>query len=181
MNKEEAKKILFTIYTTYPSYKMTGDQAKAKTEIWARVFQSIPAEKVLDATIKFISTSVEKDAPTPGQIMRIIQNESLNVEDGISAWGKVKKSLKNAIRNSQEEFDKLPDPARKAIGSPSVLKSWAMNSNFSKEEGYIKGQFLRDYKERVDISIAEKSKPGIALDTEDNKMEKIKNGKMRVL
>ena len=64
----------------------------------------------------------------------------------VEAWAMVRKALESLKwDNPQEEYDKLPEVVRRAVGNPANLKEWAM-SDMGDVETVISSNFMRTYK-----------------------------------
>lgn len=114
-------------------------------KVWYMLLRDIPYEVASLAVQKYMS--VNKYPPTPADIREsaaeIITPKSHTLSD-IEAWNLVRKAMKNGLYGAEKEYDALPEPVQKAIGSPSYLRSYAMDSNFN--EGVAQSNFLKSYR-----------------------------------
>lgn len=58
-------------------------------------------------------------------------------------WNEIRDAIRNSIYNSVQCFESLPPIAKKFVGSPNQLRSWAMADDFN--DGVVRGQFLKQY------------------------------------
>ena len=84
--------------------------------------------------------------PVPGQIKEKISllrdQGGLNEQD---AWELVTNVLRNSSYGSAEEFAKLPPDVQRAVGSPNMLRTWAV-VNYEELQTVIASNFKRDYR-----------------------------------
>ena len=85
--------------------------------------------------------------PTVGQIIEKIKSLSNPKGDmtEVEAWALVYKAICNSAYNSIEEFEKLPNVVKRAVGNADVLKSWSMLS-LDEVNTVIQSNFMRSYK-----------------------------------
>jgi hypothetical protein len=76
----------------------------------------------------------------------------------MEAWSLVRKAISNGYYGAEEEFAKLPDDVKRAVGSASQLRTWAMDSGFN--EGVAMSQFQRVYRTQQE---REATKPAISV------------------
>lgn len=93
MTKKEALQILAIMKAAYPnSYSGTAEEAMGTVSVWCMQFQDVPAEIVLIAVHKLISTS--KFPPTISEVKEKIKN--IHWE----AWQEMSKIQQNEAENS---------------------------------------------------------------------------------
>ena len=61
------------------------------------------------------------------------------------AWDLVTRAAARSTYYAQEEFDKLPLPVQRTLGSPATLRSWAA-VDVSQLQTVIASHFKRDYR-----------------------------------
>lgn len=128
MTKKDAFLVLATLQANYPdSFRgMSQAAADAKVNLWAEMFADEPYQVVIAAVHAYISTDTGSFMPTIGQlkdaIFRMKHPEQLSP---LEAWGMVSKALKNGYYGADEEFQKLPEAVRLAVGSPGQLREWS--------------------------------------------------------
>ena len=63
----------------------------------------------------------------------------------MEAWALVSRAIQNGQNGAEEEFAKLPEIVQKAVGSPSLLRSWATTDERS-IENVVQSNFMRTYR-----------------------------------
>ena len=151
MNKQETVKILALLQSNYPeSFRgMSDEAAKVKVNLWAEMFADYPAELVLAGVKSYIASNTGSFMPNVGQIMEQIdriQNPAALTEQ--EAWELVFKALRNSSYGYREEYAKLPPDIQRCVGSPEMLREWAvMDAN--EVQSVIGSNFQRSYRARV--------------------------------
>lgn len=142
MEREDAKRIVRIISAAYPSYHRGQQMLSDAVELWSMIFAEDHVIAV-EAALRVYISQPHEYAPTPGQIKEIMFNmanpDLLSEQD---AWSLVLKALGNSLYGAAEEFAKLPEDVKKAIGSPAYLRETALNGNISVEESH----FARRYR-----------------------------------
>ena len=148
MNKQEAYNILALLQANYPDSLrgMTKEAVQVKVNLWAEIFHEEPFELVAAATKAFMATDTNRFMPAVGQIkeqIRRMQNPDELTEQ--EAWNLIFKALGNGIYGSTEEFNKLPPAVQKLVGSPTVLREWAMLDTAT-AQSVVASNFQRSYR-----------------------------------
>ena len=73
------------------------------------------------------------------------------------AWAMVRKALENGNYHSAEEFEKLPELVKKAVGSADQLRIWAGDTDYN--ESVISSNFKRAYRTIVERAETEARLP----------------------
>lgn len=143
MTQAEARKLVAVLMVTYPNYKpISTDLA---VNVWEETLKEQDYKMVSAALTTYIKTNTSGFAPTPAHILANIKTLSMQDEPNESqAWGKVRFALRNSIYNSEKEFEKLPETVKKAVGSASQLRAWAMSEDFN--EDVESSHFRRAYR-----------------------------------
>ena len=125
MTREDIKRIMVVISTTYPSWK--PEDKTATIDLWTALFNEYPKEVIEQATLNYIRNDVKGFAPSPGQIINFIDTGKnfLNEEE---AWDTTYKAICRSgdIDYAVKEFERLPELCKKAIGSPNNLRNLAL-------------------------------------------------------
>lgn len=126
MTREEAKKLLMVISVAYPNYKPSAPQ-NIVVDVWANQLKDYPYAVVSKALEDFIKSDTKGFAPSIGQLIdamsaKVHQNDMSEAE----AWALVTKAVEKANYYADEEFKKLPELVRRAVGSPAALREYAM-------------------------------------------------------
>lgn len=118
--------ILAAIYPAFYSKQSDGKRYNAAS-LWAALFEPYPVDLVIAAVKSFIASDTRGFPPVPGQILEKVRLLTQPREmSEAEAWALVKRACSNGIYGAQTEFDALPLPIRKIVGSPSQLHDWAL-------------------------------------------------------
>lgn len=110
---------------SYPNFRVSDKELTIKT--WTGMLSDLSYEQVSKALQYFISTDTNGFAPSIGQIRASVQ--MTEPADGINesqAWAMVYNALCNSNYHAQEEFNRLPEDVRRAVGGAETLRSWAV-------------------------------------------------------
>lgn len=110
------------IQASFPNFRVEN-KAQA-IEVWAEMLKDVSAGDADRALAKFIMTDTKGFAPSIGQL-RALAFDTPALPEG-EAWNMVYKAVCNSGYYAQEEFNKLPDDVRRAVGGASTLRTWAM-------------------------------------------------------
>lgn len=144
MTHDGVKQLMIVITSAYPNYHPT-DMAKT-IHVWESILKDYKDSDVAEALRRYIISDTKGFAPAIGQIIDMMhKDESLGE---LEAWGLVRKAIRNGVYGAEEEFSKLPDEARLALGSPGQLRDWAMMSVDS-VDSVAQSNFLRAYRSAV--------------------------------
>ena len=150
MNKDETKQILTILRINYPhSFRqLTYEESEMYLSLWTEAFKDDSVELVT-AAVKSIVYGDQRDfAPNIGQVktkmMELICQNDVSEQE---AWNQVYKAICNSSYNSEEEFQKLPKLIQSVVGSPSMLKSWAV-MDIDEVQSVIASNFMRSYRTR---------------------------------
>jgi len=147
MTREETKTIIKAICTGYPNYKPRSIQDTV--DLWTALFAEKSYAQVSSALHSYMMSDLKGFPPSPGQLNALIVEQV--IPDGISeieAWSLVSRAIRNSGYNSEEEFAKLPVTVRKVLGSPSQLRTWALDENYN--ESVVSSQFMRNYRTQAE-------------------------------
>lgn len=143
MERREVATLLATIQAYYPQYN-PPDKTIA-VNAWFDILKEYPKELVENALRAFISTDTTGFAPSIGQLigkMNLIQ--SMGELNEMEAWALVSKAIRNSGYHSVEEFEKLPELVQKSVGTPSQLRTWALDQNYN--EQVVSSNFIKCYR-----------------------------------
>ena len=147
MTREEAKKIIMVIVSTYPNWKPAD--MSFTVDAWASALEAFTYQQISTALKAFIVSDTSGFAPAPGQIIglldRVTNNQELNE---MEAWLLVSKALCNGYYGAEQEFERLPPIVQKAVGSPSQLRNWSQTDSDS-VENVIQSNFMRTYRQEL--------------------------------
>lgn len=137
MTHDGVKRVMMVLTTVYPNFH-PADMART-ISVWEALFKGYDDGSVAKAVETYIRGDRQGFAPTPGQIIGAMDGTT-----ELEAWGLVAKALRNGLYNAEEEFAKLPERVRDAVGSPGQLREWAMMDT----DGTMVAQsnFIKSYK-----------------------------------
>jgi len=163
MTKQEVFRLFGLLQSVYPDpFRGLSDDAIAlKLGVWQDLFAQIPGEQVFGAALAFIKGSTKSFMPVPGQIIALIgKPQELGEQE---AWDLVTRAASRSTYYAQEEFDKLPLPVQRTLGSPATLRSWAA-VDVSQLQTVIASHFKRDYRAVLSapaLPSTQKNAPGL--------------------
>lgn len=144
MTKNDVVKIFIVLRTAYPNFykEMKKEDLEATIDLWTEMFAHENPALVVAAVKNLINTF--KWPPTiadvKDEMYKLTQTET---ETPVEMWNKIKAAMSRASYYAQEEFDKLPEVAKKFVGSPNQLREWALSVDYN--DGVTKGQFFKQY------------------------------------
>lgn len=150
MTKQDAYQVLAVLQAFYPdSFRgCTDAAAQMKVTLWQEAFADEPGAVVMAATKAYVSTDTTGFMPKPGQIkaqMRLMQKgDDLSEQN---AWDLVMKALCNSTYGSVDEFAKLPEPVKRAVGSHNMLRLWAGYD--ANDLQFVASEFKKAYRQIV--------------------------------
>lgn len=145
MTREETKKILLQIQALYPNWKPQADIG-FMVDVWHEYTKDYTYQQMVVAMKAYISTDKSGFAPSIGQLVEKLYTISKPKElNETEAWSLVKRALSNGLYGAEEEFDKLPPEVQEAVGSPGVIREWAMNDTET-SKSVARTSFMRTYK-----------------------------------
>lgn len=140
MQREEVASVLNVIRDTYDM-----NFTELTMEVWFNALKEFDFEDAKKATFQYIRTG--KFKPKPADIIElIVENKAPQMPDEMSAqeaWSLVYKAICNSAYNSIQEYEKLPDIVKKAVGSADNLRNHAIDSEFNL--GVAQSNFIKAY------------------------------------
>lgn len=150
MNIEETRNILSVVKASYPNHykSMKAEEGKALMQLWQSLFNDEKYQQVALAVKIFIERDTKGFPPVIGQIKEIIRNATKTdvIGEGV-AWQMVCDALTDRTE-ANFYYEMFPNAVKKAVGSPSQLKEWAVMNN-SDIQTIIHSQFKRAYREAL--------------------------------
>lgn len=121
MQREEVT-ILFRIITaTYPKSYPKKQVLDDAITVWEMMFAADDYKLVESALYTYINEDHEFP-PNPGQLRAIMNRiEKPNEITEADAWNMVRAAIGDGAYHAQEQFDRLPEDVKKAVGSPNWL------------------------------------------------------------
>lgn len=118
-------------------------------DMWFALLQDLPYKLANVAIQKHMLT--EKFPPTPAEIRekaaQMIEVPETEMSE-LEAWALVRKAIRNSGYHAQEEFDKLPEACREAVGNAANLEEWA-KMDYEKVESVGQSHFIRNFRTAV--------------------------------
>jgi len=147
MTRDETKKIVMVIASTYPNWHPSN--MSFTVDAWASMLESFTYQEISTALKAFIISDTSGFAPTPGQVIglldRLANSQELNE---MEAWSLVSRALRNGCYGAEQEFEKLPPIVQKVVGTPSQLRNWSQTDSES-IENVIQSNFMRAYRQEL--------------------------------
>lgn len=147
MTVDGVLKVTGLITANYDNYH--PKDLKATTDLWLSAFSSFDDKTIENAVRKFILLDDKGFPPKIGQIVSIIFSDGGEVMSEVEAWGYVSKALRNSTYEAEEEFEKLPESVKSAIGSPERLKEWAALDE-REVQTVVSSNFMRSYRAKAE-------------------------------
>lgn len=143
MTRDETKKLLAVITTTYPNFHL--NEPALAVDTWWKILEPDDGQLIFDAFTVYARTDTSGFAPTPGKLHMMIADRQ---NSGLSE-GEILTHLTQASRKGnyqfEEAFAELPPLLQKAVGSPTVIRNWA--SMESESLSYSFSNVIKVYKE----------------------------------
>lgn len=142
MTADDIRKLLFTINSIYPNFKV--ENPEQTITIWLEFLGDQNAAAIGASLKNYVRTNTSGFAPSIGQLVQGAY--SISNRDELSAgeaWSMVYKALCRSNYYADEEFAKFPDEIKTAVGSPAQLRAWACDPDFN--EGVASSNFRRAY------------------------------------
>ena len=144
MTREETIELLMMVQAAFPNYKPQDKTVAVNT--WFLMLADYPYQQVQMALKAYIATDTSGFAPSIGQIIDKMQMINSHAEQNeMEAWSLVSKALRNGNYKSREEFEKLPDLVKEAVGSPENIHNWAQ-ADIKSIESVIQSNFIKSYR-----------------------------------
>lgn len=170
MTEQETWKIVYVLKASYLNQfkDYTTADFENLVSVWKMMFEDYTYEDVSAGLRLFLANDTKGFAPNPGQvidcILKITKPETAQLSEG-EAWHMVRKAIEKGTYYAESEFEKFPEAVKRAVGSPSNLRSIASSDNYN--EGAEKNDFERKYRaylqrEREEAKIPKKIKQLIA-------------------
>ena len=150
MTRDETLGILMKIDVLFPNWK--PENLTMTTDAWAAVLREYPKDVVEAALNTYVTGNESGFAPSVSQLLGIIRTANENPMDEMTpneAWELVYNAIGNSIYHADEEFAKLPELCKKAIGNnPASLRELAV-MDIDEVQNVTGSHFKRQYAELV--------------------------------
>lgn len=183
MERIEVAKLLATIQAYYPQYN-PPDKTIA-VNAWFDMLKEYPKELIENALRAFISTDTTGFAPSVGQLIgKMNEIQNIGELNEMEAWTLVSKAIRNSGYHSTEEFEKLPELVQKSVGTPSQLRTWALDQNYN--EQVVSSNFIKCYRaeakrKRERMSLPQDIRNAISAASKDSNAGRIAESNRKVL
>ena len=147
MKKSETVSCIQYLDAAYPNAYKRFDMEKFENliAVWYNTFSEYPVQMVMVGIQGYISTDTSGFPPSPGQVIKIIQDLTAEKEtNSMEAWAIVKKAVNSPRDRAKEVFDSLPPLIQKVIGGHQQLLAWG-NVGEDEFETVIQSNFMRTY------------------------------------
>ena len=143
MTRDDVKKLIGVMSSVYPNY--TPKNLSFTVDILHKVYENCEYSRIEKALAEYIATNTTGFPPVPGQLIELAYRKNLdeNRMTAQEAWALVLKALSRSAYYSESEFAKLPEAVQRAVGSPSRLRSMAIDEGFNPGVEY--SHFARTY------------------------------------
>lgn len=161
----QTAEMMAILRAAYPRFYvgMTREDASAALNLWHGFFADDDASLVSDAVKAFIASDTKGFPPVVGQIREKLDviNQAVHGFELTpqTAWGLVKRAMKDSAYHSAEQFAELPEVVQEVVGSPSQLHEWAV-SNDGVSESVIASNFQRSFAARAAVHKEIRMMPG---------------------
>lgn len=141
MTREETKKILMIMETTWSNYK--PDRTREFVDIWTELLGDLPYPVVAAALKAYAQTDRSGFAPSVGQL-RGKADELIHADEltDSEAWNLTYRAICRSAYYAEQEFEKLPAIVQKAVGGPETLRGWALAET---DPNFIQASFKRTF------------------------------------
>lgn len=165
MTRDNFKILVKAMKAVYSSENFIAD--KDAFDVWFELLKDLPYEQANLAIQKYMTS--EKFPPTIADIRTKATEIIAPAEESMSelqAWALVQKAIRNSGYNSEEEFERLPEACKIAVGTPANLREWALMDS-DQVATVEQSHFIRNYRAAVqrikdDAKLPEKMKLLIA-------------------
>lgn len=147
MKKAETVRCIQYLDAAYPNaYKrFTMEKFENLIAVWFNTFSEYPVEMVMVGIQGYISTDTSGFPPSPGQVIKVIQDLTEQKEiNSMEAWAIVKRAVNSPRDRLEETFKSLPPLIQKVVGGHQQLLAWG-NVGEDEFETVIQSNFMRTY------------------------------------
>ena len=146
MTREETIKILTVLKVAYPQFyaKQTKTDLQQVVSVWEMMFAGDDYQIVNAAVMAVINTDTNGFPPNIGTIKEQIRRfQTPETDTAMEAWNQVRKAI--SYYNSKQNFDALPELAKKIVGSANQLRDWAVMDS-EDVNTVVQSNFLKAYR-----------------------------------
>lgn len=161
MTRDEIKKLIAAMCTAFPSFELPKDAKDIGLMIntWHMVLEDEDYFQIQQAFKSFCRTNTSGFAPTPGQLIALIQDHRDPISSSAEeAWKKVLLAARDANYHAVERFEEFDDITKMCVGSAASLSTYGMIED-SELQTVIRSQFIKEYKRLEDMFRTERKYP----------------------
>lgn len=148
MTQKEFLVIAKGLKAVYTDPKFLPD--KDALDVWYGLLADLPYQVLTLAAQRYMMQ--ETYPPTIAGLRQkaaeLLETQEDSLPD-MAAWALVRKALSNSIYHAEEEFARLPELCRLAVGDPANLKEMAV-MDISTVDSVEQSHFLRNYRTQVE-------------------------------
>lgn len=147
MTKEETQKLLMIMSVRYPNWKVDVPM-EFVINSWHQLLVDYPYDVMVKALDDFCKADVKGFAPAPGQLIHMISSEiHSNDMTEQEMLRLVDKAVSNSSYHAEEEYEKLSEVVKRAVGSVGSLRQMASMDYDSYE--VLKHNIARSYRQAL--------------------------------
>lgn len=147
VTKEEAQKLLMIMSVRYPNWKVDVPM-EFVINSWHQLLRDYPYDVMTKALDDFCKADTKGFAPAPGQLINMISaavhSNDMTEQEMLRL---VDKAVSNSSYHAEEEFERLPDTVKRAVGSVGSLRQMA-GMDYDAYE-VIKHNIARSYRQAL--------------------------------
>lgn len=163
MEREEFKTLVKGMKAVYSQATFIPDQNAFN--VWYELLKDLPYKQVSVAIQKYMVT--ERFPPTIADLREkaseIIEQQMDRMGE-LEAWAHVRKAIGNSLYHAEEEFERLPEACRIAVGNPSNLREWALMDS-EEIETVEQSHFIRNYRTAIKRISDDRKIPAFVMET----------------
>ena len=143
MTKEDVRKILMILDATFASFNVSNPESMV--DAWYYMLQDFSTDEILMGLKTYITTQGSAYAPSVSELIAMTRKpQELTQLEEVDAWAQVRKAIKRGIYHSKEDFDQLPEEAKKVVARPEQLCEWAQLPS-EEIDTVVRSNFRRSY------------------------------------
>jgi len=128
--------------SAYPNFRPVDMQATIS--VWEKLLEAYDDKAVAAALEGYIKSDTKGFAPAIGQIIDMLHSKPQEISE-LEAWGLVNRAIRNGTYGAEQEFERLPETVRKAVGSAGQIREWAI-MDMESLQSVAQSNFLRSYR-----------------------------------
>nr|DAS80970.1 MAG TPA: replisome organizer [Caudoviricetes sp.] len=130
MTGQQAAEFLLALQAAYPGYyaRFGEKEAKGLTKAWSGILADYSYEESIAGLQMFLAADIKGFPPSPGQVIDCIQRARRSATEDYTnteCADLIRRALSNAVYHAEEEFERLPEICKRAVGTPHNLVEWS--------------------------------------------------------